>query len=515
MPARRDVSRRVFLGGTAAVAAALTSPGPAVGESPRRGGVLRVSAYLNPSSLDPYTGRSGADQAYLHAFYDTLVDFEPDTLKAKPGLASWSFPDPKTMVLDVKPGVVFHDGTPCDAEAVKSNIVRGMTAVRSAVKAEFLNVASVEVGGPLKVVMHLKQPDSALPLILSDRAGMMSSPTAIAAAGDDFDRRPCGTGLFKFEAWKDADRVVGVRNDNYWRPRTHLDGIVFRVITDYSAGARSVQAGENDFMWLVPPRFFSRLKTVKDVSVVRYPSVRIICMFFNYGRPPLDDVRVRQAINFAIDREGFARVTTDGTGDVASSLAPAQYWAFDPESAKRYTYDPDKARHLISAAGYGNGLELTLVTLPDAEYRRRADIIMENLKKVGMNVRLMPVQQASFTFTSERKGDLFLTAWTGRADLTQSYLQRFATSAFYNVSYAISKANPVENMDELLAATHATEDMPTRKAAFATLMRAEREQALFAPLCSEQVVYLYRTNVKGFVPNLMGKPKFDGVYLDS
>jgi ABC-type oligopeptide transport system substrate-binding subunit len=79
----------------------------------------------------------------------------------------------------------------------------------------------------------------------------------------------------------------------------------------------------------------------------------------------------------------------------------------------------------------------------------------------------------------------------------------------------LSKANPVANIDELLAATHASQDIATRKAAFATLMRAEREQALFAPLCSEQVIYLFRSNVKGFVPNLMGKPKFDGVYLES
>jgi len=475
--------------------------------------MLRVSAYLNPSTLDPFTGRSGADHPYLFALYDTLVDFEPSTLKPRPGLASWSFPDPKIMVLELRPAIHFHDGTPCDADAVRVNIERArMVGTRSTVTADLDSVASSETGGPLKVVLHLKYPNSALPAILSDRAGMMMSPTAQATAGDDFDRRPCGTGQLKFVSWADGDRVIMTRNDEYWKKgEPYLDGITFRVITDYTAGAHSVEAGENDFMWNVPPRLIAAMKSNRNVKIVGYPSTRVMNIFFNYGRPPLNDVRVRQAINYAIDRVGFTRVTTEGTGQVASSLAPAEYWAFDKEGAKRYPYDAEKAKALLKDAGYEKGLNLTMVVLPDAEYRRRADIAMDNLNKVGINLTLMPVQQATHTFNNEKKGDIFLVVWTGRPDLSRSYFALFSKDSYYNAS----GTTPIDNIDELISATTASEDLNVRKVAFAKLMQAERDAALFAPLCTEQMICALRSSVKGFVPNLLGKPKFDGVFLDT
>src|SRR6266481_3490962 len=141
--------------------------------APKRGGILRISAPTNPSSLDPATGGAGSDHAFLFTLYGTLTEWDFETLKPKPGLAeSWSFVDPTTLVLKIRSGVTFHDGTPLDAEAVRFNIDRGKNDAKSNIKADLATVASIDVTGPMQVTLKLSTPDTALPAILSDRAGM-------------------------------------------------------------------------------------------------------------------------------------------------------------------------------------------------------------------------------------------------------------------------------------------------------------------------------------------------------
>ncbi len=186
--------------------------------TPKRGGILRVSAFTNPSSLDPATGGAGSDHAFLFTMYDTLTEWEFDTLKPKPGLAeSWSFTDPTTFVLNIRPGVTFHDGTPLDAEAVKFNFERNKTDPKSNIKADLATMASVAVTGPMQVTLKLNTPDAAMPGILSDRAGMMVSPTAVKAraAGNLARRRsapapmPLSVGRMASGSWSSAMKNTG------------------------------------------------------------------------------------------------------------------------------------------------------------------------------------------------------------------------------------------------------------------------------------------------------------------
>ena len=510
-----DISRRAFVGGAAALATAGLPSGAAFAQSespaPKRGGILRVSAYLNPSKLDPVTGNGGQDQTFLWTVFDTLTEFEPATMKPRPGLASWSYPDPKTMVLQLNPNIVFHDGTPCDAEAVRFNLDRCMNFKLSAVKPDLASIASMEVADPLKLVLHLKYPDTALPLILSERTGMVGSPTAIKSLGEDYDRKPVGTGQFKFVSWADGDRVIVARNENYWKKdRPYLDGNTFRIITDYAAGALSVTAGENDLMYLVPPRLFTMMGRDANLKVVKAPSIRTMNLFFNYGRGPLANVKVRQAINYAIDRVGFTRVTTDGTGEPTGSLITSQHWGADPEAVKRYPYDPDKAKALLAEAG-ASDITLEMIFLPDAEYRKRADIMMDNLGKVGIKITPNAMQQTNEYFNTQKKGDMYLVAWPGKPDMTQTFSLLYSKNSYYNPSGDM----PVPNMDDLVNASRTSEDLAARKAGFAKIIETERDYALFAPICHEQIVYAMRKKIKGFEPNLLGKPKFDGVWIDA
>ncbi len=225
--------------------------------TPKRGGILHISAPTNPSSLDPATGGAGSDHAFLFTMYDTLTEWDFETLKPKPGLAeSWKFTDPTTFVLNIQPGVTFHDGTPLDAEAVKFNLERNKSDPKSNIKADLATIAAAEVTGPTQVTLKLNSPDAALPGILSDRAGMMVSPTALkASAAGNVARTPVGAGAYVFVSWADGERIVVKRNEKYWkRDRPYPDGIEFAIISELTTGVRSVTAGQNDLIYQLPPR---------------------------------------------------------------------------------------------------------------------------------------------------------------------------------------------------------------------------------------------------------------------
>ena len=243
----RGMTRRTALGMPLAVSAAmggssfLAQLAHAAEESP--GGTLRVAAYSNPSRLDPSTGTNGADHAFLWPMFDTLIDIDFATLKARPKLAeSWEFRDPTTLVLNIRNGVKFHDGVALDAEAVKFNFVHMMTNPASGVKGEISTIRSVEVEGPMRLVLKLTQPDVSLILALTDRSGMMSSPKAIAERGASYDRNPVGAGQYVFQRWEDANKVVMTRNQNYWQAgQPKLEAIEFRIIPDTNTGLRQLR----------------------------------------------------------------------------------------------------------------------------------------------------------------------------------------------------------------------------------------------------------------------------------
>ena len=361
----------------------------------------------NPSSLDPTTGGSGQDHSFLYPMFDTLVAFEWSTLKAVPGLAdSWKWADPKTLVLNIRSGVLFHDGTPLDAEAVKFNLDRSRSDQRSSIKADLGTVQAVEVSGPQQVTLKLSQPDTALPLILSDRAGMMSSPKAVAALGKDHDRKPVGTGPWKLVSWNDNEKVVYTRNDKYWQAgQPLLDGIEMNVIAETNTGLRSVVAGQNDFVYFLSPQQKQIVDRAKSLTGVTGPTLYCIQLFLNYGRPPLDNPKVRLAINHAIDRESYSKATMGGLAEVAWMALPTAHWAYDPKLANVWPYDPGKAKKLLAEAGHPNGIDLTFLGYSDQRSQQRQEVLIEQLSKAGIRLKWQTgsIPEMSSAFFADKK----------------------------------------------------------------------------------------------------------------
>ncbi|MFO1081478.1 MAG: ABC transporter substrate-binding protein [Reyranellaceae bacterium] len=508
--------RRAVLGAAAAVAAARFGASAALAQGgPRKGGILKVSAPTNPSSLDPATGGSGQDHAFLYPIFDTLVEFDFPTLKALPGLAeSWKFADGKTLVMTLRGGVQFHDGTPLDAEAVRFNLERNRSDARSSIKADLGSVEAIEVSGPLQVTLRLKQPDTALPLILSDRAGMMCSPKAVRELGKDHDRKPVGTGAWRCTGWSDNDKVTYARNERYWKAgQPHLDGLEFAVIPETNTGLRSVIAGQNDFVYFLSPQQKTVIDRAKSLTAVTGPTLYCVQMFLNFGRPPLDNQKLRLAINHAIDRNAFSKATMGGLAEPAWMALPSAHWAYDASLANGWPHDPDKARKLVAEAGHPNGIDVTFLGYSDQRSQQRQEVLMEQLAKAGIRVKWQTgsIPEMSAAFFADKKGEALLAAWTGRPDPSLTYSLMFGKDSYYNAG----RTEYAPALSAALLESRASEDLEARKAAFAKVQKQVVEGGLFVPLLFQLELDAHLGKVKGYRPNLLGKPRFDGVWLDA
>ena len=484
--------------------------------SPRRGGTLKLAAAYSPQSLDPLTGALGHDHIFLYPLFDTLVEFEPRSLAPRPGLAtSWEYPDPKTLVFTLREGIRFHDGTIFDAAAVKANLDRAIGDERSSVKGDLQSLQSIEVLAPNKVALHLKRPDTALPLILADRSGMMSSPKAMAEKGRQYDRAPVGTGPFTFQRWDDGDVIVVVRNENYWKPGLpYLDGITFRLIADFNTALRSVMGNENHFAFRLNPQQQAVADRVKGKLIVSSaPTISDYHLCFNYRRPLLADIRVRQAVNYAIDREAFNKVALLGLGTPAQTMLPPGYWAHDEGLNGYYRHDPDKARSLLAEAGYKDGVDFKFYGYPDQASQQRQEIIVEQLRRVGMRavmtVGTPPDMHQHFMIQGE--GDIMLTLWSGRPDPSLPFLLIYGETGFNNAG----KVPPPPDMIAAQNDTQTESQQAGRKAAFARLERAALQYALSCELSFVPLIDVYTPNVKNYTPNLLGKPRFNEVWLEA
>ena len=502
--------RRRLLGAGITGAGAMLLDFPFFSQAHAQGNdVLRVAITANPSTLDPATGRSGRDHQYLYPLYDTLVQWDPKTLEAKPGLAqSWTYKDDTTLVMELRPGLTFHDGTPLNAEAVKFNLDRYRSDAKSNIKVDFSTVSAVEVSGPTTITIRLKAPDRSIPLILSDRGGMMASPTAIKAGGGALDRAPVGAGPWKFVKWDDNAVVAYERFPNYWEKSLPKVGqLQVSIIPEVSTGVRSLMAGQNDVVVDVPAIQKPLLERSGKATVHVTPSMYLLMIYMDFSKPPFDDLRVRQAMNLAIDRVALNKLTMAGLGEPATTLFPKAYWAHDPGLANILAYDPDRARSLLKAAGVTE-LNFTTVAYADQAAVQRQEAVLEMWRKVGIKptMRAASVAEASAGFFFQRQFQTYMGAITARPDPSMLCFTLFGKDSPYN-----GGRQEIPGMESALTGSRVGSSQLERKARLSLVQRIVVEGAYFIPLLFDANIVAVSNSFTGFQPNLMGRPRFERV----
>ncbi len=330
--------------------------------------VLVVGQIAEPKSMDPHVVTAVNDFRILVNVYDGLVRYKSGTLEVEPALAeSWEISaDGLTYTFNLRDGVRFHDGTPFNAEAVKFNFDRMLDESHPfhdtgpfPLSFFFGSIASTDVVDELTVRFTLSDPYGPFLSNLAYPTGLMVSPTAVETHGAEFGRNPSGTGPFIFSVWESNRQVALERNANYWDGAPPLRGVVFRPITDANARVTEMLSGGIDMMVEVPPDNVALFNDDPQFTLHEQAGPHLWFLILNLREQPFDDVRMRQAVNYAIDKQSLVDNVLQGTATVATGPTPAAFsWAYN-DSLEPYPYDPDRARALIAEAGYGDGVEIT------------------------------------------------------------------------------------------------------------------------------------------------------------
>ncbi|GGH14179.1 ABC transporter substrate-binding protein [Alsobacter metallidurans] len=388
--------RRLFLGGSlatllaAGAIAGLTGP---VLAAARKDVIIGVR--LEPPHLDPTAGAAAAigEIVYANVFEGlTRVD---RTGATKPALAeSWTISeDGKTYTFKLRAGVTFHDGAPFDATVAKYNLDRARAPDSvNPQKGVFAPIETVEAVDPVTLKVTLKQPTGNFLFGLGWPASVMLSPTSAA----DAKTKPIGTGPMKFVNWAKGSSVELGKNDRYWGTPIKIEKAVFKVIGDASASFAALMAGDIDAYPLYPaPETLDQFRADPRFKVVVGSTEGETIVALNNGRKPFDDVRVRRAVSHAVDR----KLVIDGAmfglaKPIGSHFAPQNAGYVDLTG--KYPHDVAKAKALLKEAGVAEGTKLRLVLPPPDYARRSGQIIAAQLKAVGLDVEIVPMEWAQW-----------------------------------------------------------------------------------------------------------------------
>jgi peptide/nickel transport system substrate-binding protein len=353
------MTRRALLAAVAASALAIGA-NPTAAQTPP--GVLVVGQVAEPQALDPHAVTAVNDFRILMNIYDGLVRYASGTLEVEPSLAtSWDISDDGTVyTFSLREGVSFHDGSPFNAEAVVFNFDRMLVEDHPyhdtgpfPLSFFFSAVQDVEALDDMTVQFTLNAPYAPFLSNLAYPTGLIVSPAAVMEHGAEFGRHPSGTGAFVFEEWRANEAVVVTGNADYWGGAPALEAVVFRPITDANTRVAEMLAGGIDMMVEVPPVALSEFGG-DGFQIVEQAGPHVWFLILNALEGPFADVRVRQAANYAINKEAIVNDVLEGTAAVAAGPTPPAFaWAYNDE-LEPYPYDPDRARALLAEAGVEN-----------------------------------------------------------------------------------------------------------------------------------------------------------------
>ncbi|TBX23018.1 ABC transporter substrate-binding protein [Nioella sediminis] len=353
------MTRRALLAAVAASALAIGA-NPAAAQTPP--GVLVVGQVAEPQALDPHAVTAVNDFRILMNVYDGLVRYASGTLEVEPALAtSWEISEDGTVyTFTLREGVSFHDGSAFNAEAVVFNFDRMLDENHPyhdtgpfPLSFFFSAVEEVEALDDMTVQFTLNAPYAPFLSNLAYPTGLIVSPAAVMEHGAEFGRNPSGTGAFVFEEWRANEAVVVTGNPDYWGGAPALEAVVFRPITDANTRVAEMLAGGIDMMVEVPPVALSEFGG-DSFQIVEQAGPHVWFLILNALEGPFADVRVRQAANYAINKEAIVNDVLEGTAAVAAGPTPPAFaWAYNND-LEPYPYDPDRARELLAEAGVEN-----------------------------------------------------------------------------------------------------------------------------------------------------------------
>ncbi len=463
------------------LAAALTAPAAAASQ-------IVVAQGVDATTMIPNMESVTSTNNVLEHIYDTMV-WRDENLVIEPALAvSWETPDDLTWIFHLREGVYWHDGTPFTAADIKYTLDYILdTDNASQYRPYHVLIEEVEVIDDLTVRITTEAPH---PLMLA-----RLSMTQIFAKHhmEAHDRtylasNPLGTGPYTFVEWVRDERIVLERNEDHWRGPAAVERIIFRPIPESSTRIAELSTGNVDVIVNVPPHQMATVDNIAGAGVATVPSVRVIFLGINTeNEGPWQNKLVRQALNYALNREIIIEAILDGLGTLLAPGGLSNYhFGFDP-TVEPFPYDPDKAQELMAEAGYPDGFEINIV-IPDGRYamdREVGEAIVGMLRNIGLTVNYEILEWGVYVgrINAREMSDLYLLGWGGAtvdAEGTFGPLLRSGNPLSYFSN---------EEVDSLILAGATTVDPDARMAIYAELHRLLKEEAPWVYLHQQEDIY--------------------------
>ncbi|MDD4096778.1 MAG: ABC transporter substrate-binding protein [Oscillospiraceae bacterium] len=399
------------------------------------GGEVVIGITQEPGLFDPHTAVAAGDEEILFNIFEGLVKCAPSG-ELIPALATeyTISEDAMTYTFTIRSGVVFHNGEPLTPEDVVYSISRaaGLDSGTPLIS-ELAGIRAVEISGDDEVLVLLDAPDAELLPFLT--------VAIIPRFVSDINDTPIGTGPFKFSSYRVCESVVLVRNNAYWQSGIpYLDKVTFRITADMNTAFMQLRSGSIDIFPYLDPEKANQLRS--DFQILSGESNMVHVFALNNREAPFDDPKVREALNYAVDRTELIRLLMDGEGTpIFSGMSPAMGPYYNESLDNFFPYDPERAKILLAEAGYPEGFEAT-VTVPSnyQHHVNAATVIADQLSRVGIDLSIITVDWATWLSQvyAEREFQSTIIALTSEFS-PRDVLSRYVSDAKNNF---IGYANP-------------------------------------------------------------------------
>ena len=439
------------------------------------------------STLDPQRATDRLTSIITSNIFSSLTFRDPQ-LGIQPGLAkSFKRLDDRTWQFDLREGVKFHNGEPFDAHAVKFSIERILDPATKAPHISYVStIERVEVVSPMTVKVVTKAPDPLLLYRVAELHGQIVPPKYLQEKGPvEFARAPVGTGPYRVERFVKNDRLVLVANDAYWRGAPKVKRITIRPVKEDATRMAMLLSGEADLVNNVPAVQVARLQSSGRVTVKTVTTPRVFHVVIDTTKPPFTDIRVRQALNYAVDVPTIINKVFMGHGQRIATLVGTKSFGYDPK-IQPYPYDPERARKLLAEAGYPNGFAVTFDAFTGSivDHTIVAEAVAGYLEKVGIKVTMNVTESGVFepVRLANKTNPLFIYSfgdiWLDAA-LPLNYAMQGKLGHYYQ--------NPP--LKAKLDEANRTLDEGKRRAMYAEIQQAFRDEAVKIYLFQYAAIY--------------------------
>lgn len=472
--------------------------GLALAQTPVRGGTLQIAVDSSPAGLDPQVATAFATFLITGEIYEGLVEVN-ERLAVQPSLAeSWKISDDGLKyIFKLRPGVTFQNGQPLSS----ADVVYSFDRVRdpktgSPLASRFTLVKEVKATGPAEVTFELSQPFAPF---LSELSNLAIVPSEYVKGGGDLQRKAVGTGPFQLKEWVPDTYILLERNPHYWREsRPYLDALKFNIVPDTATRQVGLASGTYQFLPNIDPTLAVALKETPGVKLYQSQDLSYSLIGLNVSRKPFDNPKVREALNYAIDRKALVQAVYFGNGTPAGPLSPSlKSWSPPTSAWSCYNYNPAKAKELLAQAGYPNGVDFNILTLGSVKtVVDAAQVVQAQIAQAGFRAKIEVLELGKFVQEWRNSNfEAFASLNGGSSDPDGYFYRTFSTGGSTNV---FKYSNP--QVDQLLNQGRTTTNLEARRKIYAQLQVILACQGPIAHLVYGTLFSAARDNVQGFRP---------------